>query len=122
MTATAPRKWAPKLGKGEWQEAAALPVARVAVDVPLTHLDRPFDYRVPEHLDAAAQPGVRIRVRFAGQALDGFVLERVAGSEHEGKLAWVDKVVSAEPVLSPEVAALCRAVADRYAGVFADVV
>jgi primosomal protein N' (replication factor Y) len=30
------------------------------VDVPLTHLDRTFDYRVPEHLDADAQPGVRI--------------------------------------------------------------
>ena len=32
----------------------ALPVARVAVDVPLAHLDRPFDYRVPLDLDAAA--------------------------------------------------------------------
>src|SRR5205085_7161060 len=36
-------------------------------------------------------------------------------------LAWVDKVVSPEPVLSAEVAALCRTVADRYGGVLADV-
>jgi primosomal protein N' (replication factor Y) len=107
--------------RGEWQQAAHLPVARVAVDVPLTHLDRPFDYRVPEHLDADAVPGVRLRVRFAGRTVDGFLLERVADSAHGGRLAWVEKVVSAEPVLSAEVAAVCRAVADRYAGVLADV-
>ena len=101
--------------------AATLPVARVAVDVALAHLDRPFDYAVPEHLDAAAGIGVRVRVRFAGRLVDGFVLERVAASEHAGRLAWLEKVVSTEQALPPEIAALCRAVADRYGGVLADV-
>ncbi|HWM59288.1 MAG TPA: primosomal protein N' [Pseudonocardia sp.] len=108
--------------RGEWRPAAELPVARVAVDVALAHLDRPFDYRVPAHLDEAAVPGVRLRVRFAGRLVDGYLLERVAESAHGGTLAWVDKVVSPEPVLTAEVATLCRAVADRYAGVLADVV
>lgn len=108
--------------RGEWEPAQVAPVARVAVDVPLAHLDRPFDYRVPTHLDEAAVPGVRLRVRFAGRLVDGFLLERVEESGHGGRLAWVEKVVSPEPVLTAEVAALCRAVADRYAGVFADVV
>ncbi|ODT96631.1 MAG: primosome assembly protein PriA [Pseudonocardia sp. SCN 72-86] len=108
--------------RGEWEPAQVAPVARVAVDVPLAHLDRPFDYRVPTHLDEVAVPGVRLRVRFAGRLVDGFLLERVEESGHGGKLAWVEKVVSPEPVLTAEVAALCRAVADRYAGVFADVV
>ena len=107
--------------RGEWRPAATLPVARVAVDVALAHLDRPFDYRVPAHLDEVAAPGVRVRVRFAGRLVDGFLLERVADTDHAGRLAWVDKVVSPEPVLTAEVAALCRAVADRYAGVLADV-
>jgi primosomal protein N' (replication factor Y) len=107
--------------RGEWRPASTLPVARVAVDVALAHLDRPFDYRVPAHLDDAAAPGVRVRVRFAGRLVDGFLLERVAESDHGGRLAWVDKVVSPEPVLSAEVAALCRTVADRYGGVLADV-
>jgi primosomal protein N' (replication factor Y) len=99
----------------------ALPVARVAVDVSLPHLDRPFDYLVPDDLAAAAQPGARVKVRFAGKDLDGFVLDRLAESEHDGKLARIRKVVSPEQVLTPEVADLCRAVADRYAGVLADV-
>ena len=107
--------------RGEWRPAATLPVARIAVDVALAHLDRPFDYRVPAHLDDAAVPGVRVRVRFAGRLVDGFLLERVADTDHAGRLAWVDKVVSPEPVLTAEVATLCRAVADRCAGVLADV-
>lgn len=118
MTRPATRR---RSSRGEWRPAATLPVARVAVDVPLAHLDRPFDYRVPEHLDAVAAPGVRLQVRFAGRMVDGFLMERVAESGHDGTLAWVEKVVSPEPVLTGEVAVLCRAVADRYAGVLVDV-
>ena len=91
------------------------------MDVSLPHLDRPFDYLVPDDLAEAAQPGARVKVRFAGKDLDGFVLERMESSEHEGKLARIRKVVSPEQVLTPEIADLCRAVADRYAGVFPDV-
>ncbi|MGZ4649085.1 MAG: primosomal protein N' family DNA-binding protein [Kineosporiaceae bacterium] len=93
----------------------------MAVDVLPPHLDRPFDYAVPADLDEQAQPGVRVRVRFSGQDVDGFVLERLDHSEHAGPLTSVRRVVSAEPVLTPAVLALTRAVADRYAGTLADV-
>ena len=101
--------------------AEHLPVARIAVDVPLAHLDRLFDYLVPERLAAAAVPGCRVRVRFAGQLTGGYLLERAAASEHPGRLAYLERVVSPEPVLSPEIAALAREVADRCAGTLADV-
>ncbi|HEY2222621.1 primosomal protein N', partial [Actinomycetospora sp.] len=96
-------------------------VAKVAVDVSLPHLDRLFDYRVPVQLHETAVVGARVRVRFAGRLVDGFVLDRADTSDHDGKLGWLDKVVSSEPVLSRELAALCRTVADRYAGTLADV-
>jgi len=101
--------------------AADLPVARVAVDVPLAHLDRPFDYLIPAALSDAATPGCRVRVRFAGKLTDGYLLERAAASGHPGRLAFLQRVVSPEPVLTPELAWLARAVADRYAGTLADV-
>ena len=101
--------------------SSSLPVARVALDVPLVHLDRPFDYLVPADLDQKAVVGCRVRVRFAGRLVDGYLLDRVASSEHQGTLAYVEKVTSAEPVLTAEVARLARAVADRYAGTLADV-
>src|SRR3954447_17668504 len=100
--------------------AADLPVARVVVDSPLPHLDRLFDYLVPTELDEAAQPGVRVKVRFANRLTDGYLLERVAETEHGGTLAPLAKVVSPEPVLSTEVAELARQVADRGAGALSD--
>ncbi len=93
----------------------------MCVDTPLAHLDRPFDYQVPAELDATAVPGVRLRVRFAGRLLGGWLLERAERSDHPGRLGWIERVVSAEPVLSPQVAALARAVADRCAGTMSDV-
>jgi primosomal protein N' (replication factor Y) (superfamily II helicase) len=47
------------------EPAAQRPVARVVVDSPLAHLDRPFDYLVPGTLDADVVPGCRVRVRFS---------------------------------------------------------
>ena len=101
--------------------APDLPVARVVVDLPLPHLDRTFDYLVTDKQHEQAVAGCRVRVRFAGQLVDGFLLERVASSEHKGRLAALSRVVSNEPVLSPEIATLCRSVADRYAGTLTDV-
>jgi primosomal protein N' (replication factor Y) len=107
--------------RGQRSPATALPVARVCVDTPLAHLDRPFDYLVPADLDATAVAGVRVRVRFAGRLVDGWLLDRAERSEHQGQLAWLERVISAEPVLSPQIAALARAVADRCAGTMSDV-
>ncbi|QSR26682.1 primosome assembly protein PriA [Nocardioides aromaticivorans] len=97
------------------------PVARVVLELPLAHLDRPFDYAVPVAMANGAVPGARVKVRFGGQDVDGFVVARSAASEHEGRLAPLRRLVSPEPVLSPAVAALCEQVARRYAGVSADV-
>lgn len=94
-------------------------VARVAVDTPLPHLDRLFDFAIPEELDAAAQPGCRVRVRFHGRRITGWLVERGA-AEFEGTLQPLLAVVG-PPVLTPEVAELARLVADRYAGSLTDV-
>jgi primosomal protein N' (replication factor Y) (superfamily II helicase) len=108
-------------GRGGKVAAGRLPVARVAVDVSLPHLDRPFDYLVPERLSPDAVPGCRVRVRFAGRLAGGYLLQRVEASEHQGRLAFLERVVSPEPVLTAEIFGLARAVADRYGGTLADV-
>ncbi len=85
------------------------------------HLDREFDYLVTAEQSDDAQPGVRVRVRFNGRLVDAFVLERRSDTDHVGKLGWLDRVVSAEPVLTPDVRRLTEAVAARYAGTRPDV-
>jgi primosomal protein N' (replication factor Y) (superfamily II helicase) len=101
--------------------AARLPVARVLVESSLPHLDRPFDYSVPAELDEAAQAGVRVKVRFNGQELGGFILERTAESDAGHTLVPLHKVISPVAVLSPAVRDLVAAVAARYAGTVSDV-
>lgn len=97
------------------------PIARVLPMLSVPHLDREFDYLVPADQSDDAQPGVRVRVRFHGRLVDAFVLERRSDTDHSGKLGFLDRVVSPEPVLTPEVRRLVDAVAARYAGTRADV-
>jgi len=97
------------------------PVARVLPMLSVPHLDRDFDYLVSAEQSDDAQPGVRVRVRFHGRLVDGFVLERRNDTDHPGKLGWLDRVVSAEPVLTAEIRRLVDAVAARYAGTRPDV-
>lgn len=85
------------------------------------HLDREFDYLVAAEQSDDAQPGVRVRVRFHGRLVDAFVLERRSETDHEGKLGFLDRVVSPERVLTPQVHWLVDAVAARYAGTRAEV-
>lgn len=62
------------------------------------HLDRDFDYLVPAEHSDDAQPGVRVRVRFHGRLVDGFVLERRSDSDHHEPM--LARSVAAAPSIS----------------------
>ncbi|RYC05276.1 primosome assembly protein PriA [Nocardioides zhouii] len=68
-----------------------------------------------------AVPGARVKVRFAGQEVLGYVVERAAETDHTGTLQPLRRVVSPEPVLAPEIAELSGTLARRYAGARSDV-
>lgn len=102
--------------------AGHLPVARVLLDTQVPHLDRYYDYLVPAEFDADAQPGVRVRARFGGQELSGYIVDRLAETDPGVRLQPLGKVISPEVVLQAGVLELCRAVAARYAGTVSDVV
>lgn len=103
------------------QPAARFPVARVLPLLGLPQLDRPFDYLVTEGESDAAQPGVRVRIRFAGRLVDAIVLERTAASSHEGSLRFIERVISPEQVAPEQLRSLIDALAQRYAGVRSDI-
>ncbi|WP_144758317.1 primosomal protein N' [Curtobacterium sp. 9128] len=98
-------------------------VARVVLDSPLPQLDRLFDYRVPAELEDDCVPGVRVKVplRTGARMSDAYVVEVLREGGYPGELSAVETVVSAVPVLAPEIWRLARAVADRAAGVASDV-
>ncbi len=93
--------------------------AQVLLETPLPHLDQPFDYALPEGLDAPV--GCRVKVPFGGRRHDAFVIGHDAPS-HTGRLLPLTKVVSPLAVLTPEIYELCEAVARAMAGSTPDVV
>lgn len=101
---------------------SSAPVAQVLPLLGLPHLDRAFDYLVQESDYEAAQPGVRVRIRFAGRLVDALVLERTATSEHDGKLRFIERVISPDVVFPPQMRALVDSLAERYAGVRSDII
>lgn len=106
---------------GGHRAAATDPVAVLALDVPAVHLDRPYEYLVPQSLDERAQPGARVRVTLGSSRRDGFLLERRETAEHQGRLRPLDAVLGQVPVLTEETLELCRRVARHYASGLADV-
>jgi len=104
------------------QPAAFEPIARVLPMLSVPHLDREFDYLVSEEQSDDAQPGVRGAAAFPQVGLStGSSWSAAPRPITSGKLAWLDRVVSAEAVLTPEIRRLVDAVAARYAGTRADV-
>lgn len=111
----------PALAPATPPPARELPIARVCVESPLPQLDRIFDYLVSEELSETAKPGVRVRVRVAGQEHNGFILERAGSSDAGVALQPLAKVVSPAVVLTPEILKVSTAVAERWAGALGDV-
>lgn len=120
LVVTAPQRAASPV-RADRPVADTDPVAEVVVDVVPPHLDRLFEYAVPREYADTARPGVRVKVRFAGQDVDGFVVARKETADHRGTLTPLRRVVSPEPVLTPDLFDLCRGVADEYAGTLVDV-
>lgn len=65
--------------------------------------------------------GIRVRVRLAGQLVEGFVLADNPAPEYSGPVTPVESVVSPVPVLTAQVLDLSRQVAQHYAGSVSDV-
>lgn len=87
--------------------------ARVVFQSPLPALDREFEYIVPQDLVPSVEVGCRVKVPFAGQSKDGFVVAIESVPEFSGKLSSISSVVSNISVLRPHIYQLLKAVALR---------
>jgi primosomal protein N' (replication factor Y) (superfamily II helicase) len=76
-------------------------VAQVIVDVPAKQTDRPYDYRIPVHLQEVIKQGMRVIVPFGPRKVQGFVVGIVADSQF-AKLRNIIEPMDIEPVLNEE--------------------
>ncbi|MGY8805155.1 MAG: primosomal protein N' family DNA-binding protein [bacterium] len=90
-------------------------IARVALPVPI---DRLFDYRVPEAMDAGARAGHRVQVTFGGRPLVGLICERMQedapdAPQHTAELSDLDGVIDTQSVVSPALIQILRETASE---------
>ena len=96
-------------------------IARVVVEVEPLHLDRPFDYLVPEDVEVVA--GQRVQVAFSGRSVRGLVVETTEHTDvPEGRLRPLTRVLGEHVWVRPDELELLRWAADRYGAPVADVV
>ena len=102
-------------------ESTSPTVAAVRPLLAVPHLDRDFEYEIPEKMLADVQFGVAVKVRFGGQDVTGYVVDVRHQAEHPGQLKPLRRVVSSTPVLTPELWDLAQQVARHGAGTVSDV-
>lgn len=90
-------------------------IVKVAVSAAPYHIDRPYDYLVPEGLEELAVPGVRVTVPFGrGNRLsEGMILARGEGEKIRG-LKTLSGLLDREPVLDSAGLALALWMRRRY--------
>jgi primosomal protein N' (replication factor Y) (superfamily II helicase) len=96
-------------------------IAQVVVEVAPFHLDRPFDYLVPEDTEVAA--GQRVLVPFAGQRVRGLVLAVTDSSTVDhGRLRPLVRALGEHVWVRPDELEVLRWAAARFGAPLADVV
>lgn len=105
---------------GDTDDADRL-VARLIVEVAPLHLDRLFDYLVPD--DLALEPGQRVQVAFAGRSVRALVVEVGRGSDvPASRLRPVRRRLGEHVWVRPDELEVLRWAARRYGAPVADVV
>lgn len=103
--------------------AEQLPYASVMLDIQATHLGRTFDYVVEQSQDEQAQPGVRVRVRFGRQLVDGIIWSRSDTTQvPSSSLKYIERVVSPLVVLDSGMRADIERIADDWGGTPANII
>ena len=96
-------------------------LARVVVEVPPFHLDRPFDYLVPDDLEVV--PGQRVQVPFSGRQVRALVVELpVTSTVEPARLRPLRRVLGPHVWVRPEELEVLRWAAERFGAPLADVV
>lgn len=99
-------------------------IAQVLVEVEPLHLDRPFDYLLPDELEADAEvrPGQRVQVAFAGRSVRGLVVAVTDASEVDpSRLKPVRRVLGPHVWVREDELAVLRWAAERFGAPVADV-
>ena len=90
-------------------------IAKVAVSAATYHIDKLYDYLIPEHLQPLAGQGMRVLVPFGrgGKSVEGVILS-VASESRVEKLKSIDSFLDDDPIFDEESIKLALWMHDRF--------
>ncbi len=90
-------------------------VAKLAVAAATYHIDKPYDYRIPETLSDKILPGMRVSIPFGkgNRRSEGLVLSITSESVYK-ELKYIAAALDEKPVLSQEQIKLALWMSDRF--------
>ena len=88
-------------------------IVKVLIEISNINVDKTFDYIVPSVLENKIKVGIRVKVPFGNQVLEGFVLETTNKREID-ELKGIIDVVDEEPILNEELLNLGKYMSNKY--------
>ncbi len=85
--------------------------ADVLVEIPSKKIDNTFTYLIPSHLKDKIQVGIRVKVSFGKQVLEGFVLKIYDNYASKYELKEILELVDEKPILNEEMLMLGEEIA-----------
>jgi len=95
-------------------------IASLAVSAAIYAIDKPYSYRIPDHMTVA--PGMRVLIPFGrgNRRCEGMVLDVFSGDDQG--LKSIEEVLDEEPVLSGEAIRMAAFIRERYFCTFYDAI
>ena len=89
-------------------------IAKIIIDISHTHVNKAFDYRVPESLGAILKEGMRVNVFFHGTKRSGVVVG-FKKTSREKRLKSIHSLIELTPTYSYSMLELAKVLSQKYA-------
>ena len=95
-------------------------IAEVFLNQTNKRIDHPYDYRIPEELEAVIEAGMRVVVLFGSgnRRIEGFVARIKETTDYSGRIKAITENIDSQPVLNKEQIELCLWMKTTYCSLF----
>jgi len=95
-------------------------IAEVFLNQTNKRIDHPYDYRIPQQLEAVIEAGIRVVVQFGigNRQVEGFIISIKETTNFTGRIKEITEIIDSQPILNKEQIELCLWMKTTYCSLF----
>ena len=95
-------------------------IAEVFLNQTNKRIDHAYDYRIPPHLEAVIEVGMRVVVTFGfgNRRVEGFIIRIKETTDYSGRIKEIVENIDSQPILNKEQIELCLWMKTAYCSLF----